>query len=116
VYNTLHPDGTAHGGTTLIIHTTVSHYELTSYQTNKIQATSVKIKTMSRRLTVAAIYSPPRHSISADEYKDFLQTLGLRFIVGGDWKAKHTMGLTIDYSERAQPMARYERQQLGLHQ
>jgi len=40
--------------------------------------------------TVAAIYSPPRHIISTDEYKDFLQTLGNRFIVVGDWNAKHT--------------------------
>ena len=90
VYNTPHPDGTAHGGTTLIIRKSISHHELPSYQTNKIQATTVEIKTTPWRLTVAAIYSPPRHSISTDEYKDFLQTLGNRFIVGGDWNAKHT--------------------------
>ena len=42
------------------------------------------------RFTVAAIYSPPRHSISTDEYKDFLQTLGNRFTVGGEWNVKHT--------------------------
>jgi len=45
---------------------------------------------MSWRFSFAAIYSPPRHNISTDEYKDFLQTLGNRFIVGGDWNAKHT--------------------------
>ena len=90
VYNTPHPDGTAHGGTTLIIRNTISHYELPQYQTNKIQATIVEVNTMPWRFTVAAIYSPPRHNISTDEYKDFLQTLGNRFIVGGDWNAKHT--------------------------
>jgi len=90
VYNTPHPDGTAHGGTTLIIRKTISHYELPSYQTNKIQATIFDVKAMSWRFTVAAIYSPPRHTISTDENKDFLQTLGNRFIVGGDWNAKHT--------------------------
>ena len=90
VYHTPHPDGTAHGGTTLIIRKIISHYELSPYQTNKIQATVVEIKTMPWRLTVAAIDSPPRRSISTDEYKDFLQTLGNRFIIGGDWNAKHT--------------------------
>jgi len=45
---------------------------------------------MSWRFTVAAIYSPPRHNISTDEYKDFLRTLGNRFTVWGDWNAKHT--------------------------
>ena len=84
------PHGTAHGGTTLIIRKSISHSELPSYQTNKIQATIVEIKTKPWRLTVAAIYSPPRHSISTDEYKDFLQTLGNRFIVGGEWNATHT--------------------------
>jgi len=79
-----------HGGTTLIIRKTISHYELHSYQTNKTQATVVEVKAMSWHFTVAAIYSPPRHAISTDEYKSFLQTLGNRFTVGGDWNAKHT--------------------------
>jgi len=92
VYNTLHPhpDGTVHGGTTLIIRKTISHYELPSYQTNKIQATIVEVKAMSWRFTIAAIYSPPRHNTSTDEYKDFPPTLGNRFTVGGEWNAKHT--------------------------
>jgi hypothetical protein len=56
VYNTPHPDGTAHGGTTLIIHKTISHYELPPYQTNKIQATVVEVKDMPWRFTVASRY------------------------------------------------------------
>jgi len=90
VYNTPHPDGNAHGGTTIIIRKTISHYELPPYQTKKLQATSVDIKATPWCFTVAAIYSLPRYNISTDEYKDFLQTLGNRFIVGGDWNAKHT--------------------------
>ena len=82
VYNTPHPGGTAHGGTTLIIRKIISHYELPQYRTHKIQATMVEVKTVPWRLTVAAIYSPPRHSMSTDEYKDFLETLGNRFIAG----------------------------------
>ena len=53
-----------------------------NYQTAKIQASIVKIKTVHWRLSVAAIYSPPRHSLSTGEYKDFFQTVGNRFLVG----------------------------------
>jgi len=85
-----HPDGTAHGGTTLIIRKTISHYELPPYQTTKIQATIVEVKTVHWRFSVAAVYSPPGHSISTGEHKDFFQTVGNRLLAGGDWNAKHT--------------------------
>ena len=45
---------------------------------------------MPRTITIAAIYSPPRHAISSEEYEDFLLQLGLHFVVAGDWNAKHT--------------------------
>jgi hypothetical protein len=40
-------------------------------------------------MVIAAIYSPPRHAISYQEYEDFLLQLGPHYIVAGDWKAKH---------------------------
>ena len=83
VYNTPHPDGTAHGGTTLIIRKTISHYELPPYQTAKIQATIVKIKTVHWRFSVAAIYSSPRHSISTGEYRGvFFKLLATDSLLG----------------------------------
>jgi hypothetical protein len=36
-----------------------------------------------------AVYSPPRHAISSEEYKEFLLSLGSRFTEAGDWNAKH---------------------------
>ena len=36
------------------------------------------------------MYSPPRHKIEAEDYKIFFHFLGNKFIVGGDWNAKHT--------------------------
>jgi hypothetical protein len=39
---------------------------------------------------IAAIYSPPRHSITTEEYKAYLTSLGHQFIAAGDWNAKHT--------------------------
>ena len=45
---------------------------------------------MPRITIIAAIYSPPRHVTSSEEYEDFLLHIGTHFIVAGDWNAKHT--------------------------
>jgi exonuclease III len=77
-YSTPHPDGTAHGCSTIIIRKSIPHNELPKFQTDKIQATTVEIKDSTWQFTVTAIYSPPRHSISTDEYNNFFQPLGTR--------------------------------------
>ncbi|CAF4894495.1 unnamed protein product [Pieris macdunnoughi] len=41
VYSTNHPDGTAHGGTAIIIRTSIEHYELPQFRSESIQATSI---------------------------------------------------------------------------
>jgi hypothetical protein len=46
-------------------------------------------KQKNHAITVAAMYSPPRHLIEKDDYISFLNTLGDKFIVGGDFNAKH---------------------------
>uniref|UniRef100_A0A1Y1KFT3 Reverse transcriptase domain-containing protein n=1 Tax=Photinus pyralis TaxID=7054 RepID=A0A1Y1KFT3_PHOPY len=89
IYNTTHPDGTAHAGAAVIIKNSISHHELRSFQTEKIQAANVKVMAFPWSFTVSAIYSPPRHKISTDDYIQFFDTLGNKFICGGDWNAKH---------------------------
>ena len=89
VYHANHPDGTAHGGSAIIIKSTLKHYVLQPYITNKIQSTILKLEVLSRPMTIAAIYSPPRHTISRDEYQEYFLTLGSHFITAGDWNAKH---------------------------
>jgi len=44
---------------------------------------------------VSAIYSPPKHAIDKDEYLNYFSSLGHRFIVGGDYNAKHLYSRTI---------------------
>jgi len=85
-----HPDGTAHGGAAIIIRKTLQNYEVPAYQTNKIQAAIIQIKARPWSFNISAMYSPPRHRIEVDDYDNFLQHLGNKFIVGGDWNAKHT--------------------------
>jgi hypothetical protein len=89
-YHCNHPDGTAHGGAAILIRNPLSHCEMPAYQTTKIQATIIKVDLHPCPITVAAVYSPPRHAISPQEYMDFVQRLGTKFIAGGDWNAKHT--------------------------
>jgi exonuclease III len=90
VYFANHPDNQAHAGAATIIRTALKHYILHPYITNKIQSAIVKIQLSHRPITIAAIYSPPRHSISSKDYEEYLSFLGPQFIAAGDWNAKHT--------------------------
>lgn len=90
VYYANHPDGTAHAGSVVIIRTAIKHYELAPYITNKIQSTIIKVHALTFPLTIASIYSPPRHTINLEEYREFFEQLGSHFLVAGDWNAKHT--------------------------
>lgn len=89
IYDTQHPDGTAHGGTAIIIKTTIKHHENEGYKKEHLQATSITVEDGTGTLTVASIYSPPKHMIKQEQYMHFFKTLGHRFIAGGDYNAKH---------------------------
>lgn len=89
IYDTQHPDGTAHGGTAIIIKTTIKHHENEGYKKEHLQATSITVEDWTGTLTVASIYSPPKHMIKQEQYWHFFKTLGHRFIAGGDYNAKH---------------------------
>jgi hypothetical protein len=41
-------------------------------------------------LTISAVYLPPRHTVKQEQFEDFYNTLGRRFIAVGDYNAKHT--------------------------
>jgi len=88
-YNTTHPDGTAHGGTAIIIRNNIKHYEADKYQHEHIQATNIVIEDWHGPITVSAIYCPPKHTIKETHFSQFFQLLGHRFIAGGDYNAKH---------------------------
>lgn len=90
VYNTNHPDNTGHGGTAIIIKRTIKHHERAEYKIPNIQATSVCIEDATGEITLSAIYCPPRHKNKQADFTTFFKTLGTRFIVGGDYNAKHT--------------------------
>jgi hypothetical protein len=89
-YHTNHPDGTAHGGTGILIKNNIKHYETNPYRENHIQATSIVVQDWNTPLTLSAVYCPPRYSIKNQQFQVFLCSLGARFLAGGDYNAKHT--------------------------
>lgn len=89
-YHTIHPENTAKGGSAVIIKESILHYQETGYQSEEIQATTVHVKTKTYGVNITAIYCPPKHAIKKEQYVDFLEKQGHRFVVGGDFNAKHT--------------------------
>lgn len=89
VYSTQHPDGKAHGGTAVIIKNKIKRYENTTYNQDHLQTTCITIQDRYGPITIAAIYSPPKHIIKQEQYTRFFATLGNRFVAGGDFNAKH---------------------------
>lgn len=68
VYDTKHPDGSAHGGTAIIIKTSIKHYELPKFDKEHIQATSVVVLDWRGPITFSAIYSPPKHTVKKERF------------------------------------------------
>lgn len=89
-YFTGHPDGRAHAGTAIIIRQHIQHTLLKPHETDHLQATNIRVKYRADYITLSATYCPPRHNINEDMFSAYFQTLGNRFISGGDWNAKHT--------------------------
>jgi hypothetical protein len=53
-----HPDGTAHGGTAILIKNGIKHYLHGHYNLDHIQATSIPVEDSIGPLTIAANYCP----------------------------------------------------------
>jgi exonuclease III len=84
IYYENHPDGTAHAGSVIIIKSTLKHDKSEPFIMNKIQGTILQLEALSQPMVIAAVYSPPRHSISAEEYDHFISQLGTYYLVAGD--------------------------------
>jgi exonuclease III len=90
VYHAIHPSDCARGGSAVLIKTGISHYEDVRIETEEFQVTAVKLNTTSGVLTVAVIYSPPRHNLKREDYINTLQHFSSNFIIGRDFNSKNT--------------------------
>jgi hypothetical protein len=89
LYDTKHPSGKAHGGSAILIKNRIKHHQMEGFSEDYLQATSICLSEWNGNCIISSIYSPPRHVIKAQQYQDFFKNLGNKFIVGGDFNAKH---------------------------
>ena len=89
-YHTHHPNNCAKGGSGIFIKQNIQHYENFKIQTEKVQITTTTIKTKKYPITISSIYCPPRYNLKECEFTEIIKNLGNRFIIGGDFNAKHT--------------------------
>lgn len=91
MYNANHPDNAAHAGSAILVRQHIKHHEMTNFQSDYLQSTTIVVEDWAGPLTISAVYCPPRHNITHQQFNDFFATLGCRFLSGGDYNAKHPM-------------------------
>lgn len=89
-YHTPHPSDKARGGSAVLIRGNILHHEEPKIEDQMMQVSTVSIQAKSKELKISAIYCPPRHSPTKEDFINLFKTLGSNFIVGGDFNAKHT--------------------------
>lgn len=85
----LNPDGKAHGGAAMLIGSNLKHYELNKFQQDYLQATNIVVGNRLGNITISAIYCPLKHNNKRKHFQVFFNTLGHKFVAGGDYNAKH---------------------------
>lgn len=115
IYRCDHPDDTSHGGAAIIIRSTLQHNASAPYSTPHIQAATIILACRDIKFTVVATYCPPRHNITQDMFTHFFNCLGPRYLVGGDFNAKHVRWGSRLCSPRGRRLANIMQNfQLGL--
>lgn len=89
LYSTNHPDGSAHGGSAIIIKNKLTHYECEKYSKEHLQATNVVVETINGPILFSSVYCPPKHQNKEKQFQEFFDTLGSTFIAAGDFNAKN---------------------------
>ena len=90
VHRATHPGNAARVGSAIIVKENIYHNEEVKIEAEDIQAMALNIKTKKYDIVVARLYSPPKHNIKAERYVELFKNMGNRFIIGGEFNAKHT--------------------------
>ncbi|CAF4921618.1 unnamed protein product [Pieris macdunnoughi] len=90
VYYTNHPDTTSHGGSAVIVKSNIGHHLHSEFREDWMQATTITINASMGPINVSAVYCPPKHKPKQHMFDRYFQSLGNRYISGGDWNCKHT--------------------------
>lgn len=84
-----HPDNTAHGGVAILIKNAIQFQPLPHFCFDYLQSCSLIIKLNNIPITIAAVYSPPKHKITIQNYTNYFNSVHNNCIIGGDFNAKH---------------------------
>lgn len=85
-----HPDDRAHAGAAVLIKSNIK-YEVADPITEPfLQAAGIKIVCDNTNISIYSVYFPPRYNLKCHQYENFFNKLGNKFIVSGDFNAKHT--------------------------
>lgn len=89
VYNSICPGNTARGGSSIIIKDTIDHFEFGKIESIEIQMSIVQLNSLKQKINIGAVYCSPTCCIKKEAFKTLLLESGDRFILGGDFNAKH---------------------------
>ncbi len=89
VYLANHPTDVARGGSAVFIKDSLYHYDVGAYVTDSIQASIIAIHLADQLVHIGSIYCPPRCPPQESDFNELFQHLGPRWILGGDFNAKH---------------------------
>ena len=67
----------------------MKYYELRSFESDYLQAKNEAIEDWHSPVTLSAVYCPSKYILSNDSFDHFFESLGGRFIAGGNFNAKH---------------------------
>jgi len=83
------PQDKAHAGSAILIKSSLNYKVSNIISQTHMQTVCIKLVCSSNEVSICAIYLPPRYRVSSEEFQNFFNALGPRFIVGGDFNAKH---------------------------
>ena len=86
---TNHPDNTIHGGVAILIKSSIQFQPLPHFCLDYLQSCALVIKLNNIPITIAAVYSPPKHKITIQHYSNYFNLIHYNCIIGGDFNAKH---------------------------
>jgi hypothetical protein len=84
-----HSNNKAHGGVAILIKSTLLFQILPNFCQNFLQSCTILINKNIIPVTIAALYSSPKHNVTFAGFNNCFCTFGKNFIVGGDFNAKH---------------------------
>lgn len=68
----------------------IPYFDAVRIQKEAYQVRGITVQFPSQPVTLASIYCPPRYRLICENFTNVFSQLGPRFILGGDFNAKHT--------------------------